>query len=59
VAVTFYAGPLAFVGVVFAYFGLFRACTGAGRFDTREDVALVALGAAMIAGGCVMWWRAG
>jgi len=49
------AGPLFVVGQALFFAGLYRALTGARLFDTHEDWALVALGAAMMGGAYELW----
>jgi hypothetical protein len=49
-----YAGPLFAVGLALFSTGIYRACTGARLFDTRENWSHVALGTVMCAAAMAM-----
>ena len=49
-----YAGPLCLIGFALFSSSLYRACTGARLFETREDWSCVALGAAMVGAAVAM-----
>ena len=52
-----YAGPLCLIGFALFSTSLYRACTGARLFETREDWTCVALGAAMVGDTLTMIMR--